>query len=235
MNGRLALRALFAVIVIAAPGWLGLKECRAGSIQDLLDDKTAKGMITVGNLTFAFTDKSVDSDPAGNPTAAQIDLNPVKGGLMFSFNPLLSLTTPDALNQYVFISYTVTATRGIYVAGLSFTGTAVDINTKSEVTETFPGRNEMNYVYTMKDSKGKVTGQNDQSVQFADEPLTLSVKDTGHLSTGVRGNGEKSTAQLYDITNTFSTVPEPASIVSGSIAALLGLGVWFWRGRYRAA
>jgi hypothetical protein len=219
----MAFRTLLTAFVIAIAGWPGHQECRATSIQDLLDN--SKGLVTYGNLTFTFTDKSVTSDPAGKPTAAQVDVSAVTNGIMFSFNPMLSLTTPDALDQFVTITYSVSSTSTFTKAGLSFTGGAVDVNTKSEVTETFTGRAEMLDVYSMKDNKGKVTGQNNQSVDFNANLMTLAVTDTGHLSTGVRGNGATSTAQLYDITNTFF-VPEPSSFVLGAIAAVVGLGVW---------
>jgi hypothetical protein len=240
MNGRLPLHALLVVLVVAAPGWLGLQDCRATSIQDIIDNNNSK--ITVGNLTFAFTEKSVTSDPATPPpdviftppTTSSVDVTTVAGGLTFSFNPFLSLTTALAITQNIYITYTVTSTNNIGGAGLSFSGLAVDINTKSDVMETFTGQAETLEVYSMKDSGGKVTGQNNQSTTFANPQMTLSVTDNGILTTGVRGNGEKSTAQLSEITNTFSTIPEPASIVSATTGVLFVLGAWY-RNRRRTA
>jgi hypothetical protein len=233
MIGCPASRAFLVVLAIGSQAWLGARECRAGSIQNLLDFN--KGVLVVGDLTFTFTANSVTSNPAGAPTAAMVDVTGVAGGIMFDFNPRLSLTTAQAMDQSVGISYIITARSGISRAGLSFSGNAVDVNTSSQVTEAFAGRNETLDVFARRDNAGMVTRQNNQSVGLADLPMTLGVTDTGHLSTGVRGNGATSTAQLLDNTNTFATVPGPASLVTSSIAAMAGLGVWCWRGRRRSA
>jgi hypothetical protein len=227
MNRRLAIRVLLGILMIAGPTGLGLPECRAGtSIQDLLDN--SNGKVTYGGLTFTFTASSVSSDPAGNPTAAQIDVSQVTNGIMFDFNPMLSLTTANASTQTVTITYSVTATYNVTTAGLSFSGTAVDISTRSQVTETVAGGNDMT-VYVNQDGDGNTTRQTSQSVSLDPPAKTLAVTDVGTLTVPTRGGGATSTAQLYSIVNTFS-VPEPSSLVTGSIAVLVGLGAW-WRTR----
>lgn len=53
MNARLVFRALFAVVLIAAFGWLGTKECCADlTIASI--EQNDQGMISVGSLTFTF-------------------------------------------------------------------------------------------------------------------------------------------------------------------------------------
>ena len=147
-------------------------------------------------------------------------MSAVPSGIMFSFNPMLSLTSADAMTQTVTINYSVAATFNIAAAGLSFWGTAVDINTSSQVTETFPGES-MN-VFVMQDGSGTTTRQNNQSVILTNPSMGFSVMDVGQLSVPTRGNGAKSTAQLYEIVNTFS-IPEPSGLVLGAIAATAGL------------
>ncbi len=223
MNRRLAIHGLLGILMVAGPTGLGARVCRAGtSIQYLLDN--SDGKVTYGGLTFTFTGSSVSSDPAGNPTAAQVNVSQVTNGIMFDFNPMLSLTTADASTQTVTITYSVTATYNSSTAGLSFTGTAVDISTRSQVTETVAGGNDMT-VYVNQDGDGKTTRQTSQSVMLDPPAKTLAVTDVGTLRVPTRGGGAKSTAQLYSIINTFS-VPEPSSFISGSIAILAGLGAW---------
>ncbi len=241
MRERHHTRVVGALLTLGLCLGIGLSECRAGSIQNIIDNDG--GVITSGKLTFTFTNASVANDPANPPanviftppTAATIDVTVVAGGLTFSFNPFLSLTTALAITQKVTISYTVAAGGGISGAGLAFSGLAVDINTGSDLTETFTGRNETLNVFSNKDNGGAVTSQNNQSVLFNNNPLTLSVVNTGTLTTGVRGNGAQSTAQLSEITNTFSVVPEPASLGGASIGALLFLTMYYRRSEQKTA
>jgi hypothetical protein len=61
----------------------------------------------------------------------------------------------------------------------------------------------------------------------------LAVTDTGNLSIPARGGPGEGEAQITDFTNTFLTVPEPATFVNVSVAVvLIGAGMW-WRIRKR--
>lgn len=238
MNARLVVRALFAVVLIVAFGWLGTKECCADlTIASI--EQNDQGMISVGSLTFTFFtngeggDTSVSSDTFDNKyvvTAANVGVTTVGGGLQFTFNPTPTLGGATSQTDKVTITYSVADTVGIASAGLSFGGSAEgDSTASSSVTEMLSDGTMMK-VFTM-DSGDNV--QNNQSAAISNLPMTLTVTDTGQLSIPTRGNGATSSTQLTSITNTFN-LPEPSSFVVVSFTALVWLGVW-WRGCKRVA
>jgi hypothetical protein len=227
------------MLAMAGPGGMAPNECRAAdlSIADIV--KNDGGKFTTGNLTFTFDANSVSSDTFGDnytPTAANVFVTAVAGGIQFSISPMATLRGKVSQTDKITINYSVAATNSIFAAGLSFTGFAMGVNASSSATETFPdGHNEMMNVFTraVDDKPEDNQNQNNQSVPFPDMPLTLSVRDVGELSIPNRGGPGESDTQITSITNTFAVVPEPSSFVLASTAALGGLGVW-WRGRKRA-
>jgi hypothetical protein len=237
MNARLARSTVLALAIQAASG---LSMCHADStIADIV--KNDDGKITVGVLTFTFTDSSVTSDQFDGeytPTAANITVTTVTGGLEFSINPMAALRGAVATTDKITIAYTVSATSGITGAGLSFSGYASGVDASSMTTETFASRDDMLNVYTkaVDDMQANNQKQNNQSVALTDKPTSLSVTDVGQLSIPNRGGGGTSDTQISSITNTF-TAPEPASWVNGSIAIGCGALLWIhasWR-RKRAS
>jgi hypothetical protein len=239
MNGCQRFRALVPVVVIVASTWLSTRECHADiSIADIVAND--KGIYTTGALTFTFTDKSVSSDEFGDnftPTAANILVSNVPGGVTFTLSQMATLRGQAAKTDKFTITYSVAVTNSISSAGLSFGGFAKGDAASSSATETFPdGHNEMLNVFTTgtDDDPKNNNNQNNQMVPFPDLPMTLKVMDVGQLSIPDRGGDASSDTQISSITNTFSVVPEPSSFVMVSIAMLVGVGVW-WRARKRVA
>lgn len=234
MNGRQRFRALVPVVVIVAFTWLAAKECHADiSIADIVANDN--GIYKTGGLTFTFTKTSVSSDEFGEnftPTAANILVSNVPGGVTFTLSQMATLRGQAAKTDKFTITYSVAATSGIASAGLSFSGFVKGDAASSSATETFPdGHNEMLKVFTTgtDDDPKNNDNQNNQKVPFPDMPMTLKVMDVGQLSIPDRGGDASSDTQISSITNTFSVVPEPSSFVMVSIATLVGAGVW-WRG-----
>jgi hypothetical protein len=239
MNCRLRLCVISAASLIAGACWVPGTQSQAGTtIADIV--KNDGGKISSGTLMFMFTDNSVSSDKFDNdytPTASNIVVDTVAGGLEFSLNPMATLRGQASTTDRLTITYTVAEARGIAGAGLRFSGFASGVDAMSSVTETFPdGHNEMLTVFTkaVDDMPNHNMNQNNQSVPFPDTPMTLSVMDVGQLSIPNRGGPGSSDTSLTSFVNTFQAVPEPSSFVMLSLAALTGLGVWR-RARNRVA
>jgi PEP-CTERM motif len=213
MSGNHTIRTSGALLAVCL-AWA--QSSFAVTIKDIVD---GGGMITSGKLKFTFDKDSVSGMRVSGPiTADQIDVNIVAGGIEFSPNPMIDLKSNQKMDEEVTITYTVMATVGaISRAGLSFTG-YVEVAATSEVTKTFIGRNEELHVFMKQDGGGNPTSQNNQSVDFADMPTMLSVKEVGHVGTSL--NQQQRTAQLTSMTNTFLVVPEPSTVLLGSIGFL---------------
>jgi len=243
VNARLVFRALCAVVVIVAFGWLGIKECRA-DVTIASIEQNDDGEIKVGGLTFTFkftndngkiTDDAVTSDTFDNKyvvTAANVVVttNVMTGGLTFTLNSIATLGGKISQTDVVTINYSVASTIGITGAGLSFSGKAMgDPTASSSVTEMLSDGTMMEVFTTNNGDNAKLN----QSVAVPNLPVTEFVTDKGKLSIPNMG-GAGSSTELTSITNTFTSVPEPSSFVVVSFTALVWLGVWR-RGRKRVS
>jgi hypothetical protein len=237
MKRQFAHHTLVAVVAILGAGWLNFNRCRADqSIASIVAD--VGGKFTVGSLTFMFDGSSVSSDAFDGPytpTAANIFVTAVGGGVEFTIQNMVALRGQAAKTSSLTINYSVTAPVGIGGAGLSYTGFAQGDNASSSVTETFPdGHTEMMSVFSrgIDDTEANNQKQNNQSTSFDDQPLTLKVRDVGTLSIPDRGGDARSDTSLTNITNTFTVVPEPSSLLIAAFGTLAALGL-SWHARKR--
>jgi hypothetical protein len=242
MNLRLAIRALSTLLVIAASGWLGHRECRAAmSLQDILGANDT-ATLTSGFLTYSFNKATVLSSTFPQdraPTLATVFVSTVPSGLTFTFDPSLRVGGPTAQNFNVTLSYTVTSTASIIGAGLSFVSVVPDLadnnlsNPEASASVNEMVTNDLTLkVFRTNDQQSVQTLQNNQSASVP-ATMSLSITDTANVSISDRGNGATSQSELDSLTNTFF-VPEPSSFALTSIATTVGLGV-AWRGRRRSA
>jgi hypothetical protein len=185
------------------------------------NDGPNDGELTVGKFMFTFD--STNGGVTGNRNWDQVSVAAAgNNGVTFTIDPSLSLASNQMFAQSasINIDYTITSTISIVGAGLSDDAAAQDItqSAKSGVTETVnPGG--MLFV-GQEQNKPNVP-----RITFA-EAMTLSVSNFGDLSIPDRRGGAMDTATLSSITNTFSTLPEPPSLVV--LSALLGMFGFVW-------
>ena len=224
MSTRLVGFGLVAAVVVVAPVSCGLNAVEAGTIKDLVDNDG--GVIKVGPLTFTFTDTSV----SGNRDASQVSVAAVdSNGLEFTIGNdadgkafrLDSNADGVAKDLGIDIKYTVTSTVPINIAGLADNAFAQfkANGAFSQVTETLSNGS------TLFVGSGDTNQANVPTIAFP-EGMAFDVDNEGKLHTPPRGAGpNQDEAQLMFITNTFSPVPEPSTLVIWSlIAGFFGAG-----------
>jgi hypothetical protein len=242
MGRRCGLYALCALVVAAWQWGTDLNECRAATSLTDLFGKNNTATLTTQTLTFTFDKNDVLSStfPQGSaPTFDTTFVETVPFGVKFSFTPMLMISGQAAQNFDVTIEYTVMSGAKFTAAGLSFSGAVPEMsddssnpNANASVTEKLDNGVNLNVFMTTND-KSVLSERTSQSAALPDLPEMLAVTDTGNLSIPARGGPGEGEAQITDFTNTFLTVPEPATFVNVSVAVvLIGAGMW-WRIRKR--
>src|SRR5262249_33949610 len=154
--------------VIAAGLVVGIvaRSASAGPVPQMgtFKEYAALGSFDVGKLTFS----NLSLTAGGALTDEQLMIQMLANGLEFLMNIMQS--TKDGDSKTVAFSYKVSSNSGIVVAGLSFTGSAVDPDSKSQVTKTYRGTEQLTVFEStvIENGMNKTTSEKSKSVGFPD-------------------------------------------------------------------